>query len=754
MASQGSQKPNIADFFKPRNNLPQKRSSPTYDAKAEESSKRAKSPTPSTPKTPLHLRNGDTRGYGPLSVPRSGSAISIPIRSPRVSTPQAHSIYGSGRLLQPKKHILSSSPIASPYAPSPSPITPDVQRTERSVVQDGEVVEVLGSDEESDTDSLPSISELLDFGKSKTSKKPPDLKNKEEEQEDERVELLRMFSQSPPARNVRPKRPLIKPYERLKQEHTMSKLLDDFLNDEETDDLFAKAKSGLKDPEGELEAAGLEEPSRAALASLIRNDSDEEGQTNKLVNAVSRTEAFASDEKYNFFGAATGGKDTGVTRIELPEDGSTEKLWYNKASRTRMILSGHAASLAGSKELPETVLHWMLSNVAIEDDEEICTAYIETIRQASPHWTLTNVSAYDIRMLFEALGARSDVLESGTTIQKRPSAGSTRPISATKKVVSVLALIRAIFRNLDFAAMYKALSLVIRLALDTDAMKDGLLAKAVEQTLSNLISHPQSEARSYVCGKLLTDLPRQIHDNTLRAQLFDHLDPDTALSARFRLCLAHRFLFGEKSTLFLDDQNTSVKLPGLTTHVQSTPIFQQVSQGNWRNVDWSELKALTRILDVALADGGRPSAFASRKEETAFNREVDALADAVNDVFASITDTGVSHMRRSEAKDTLRALHYRLLYAVRTEPRPKKSIFGIDGDKYREVERKKSFMSGYFQKGQGGGADSSKTEKVSTGHATPSVTLSTQTTASTDISESEVRIREQLGLTPLPRLIP
>ena len=606
------------------------------------------------------------------------------------------------------------------------------------------MVEVLGSDGESDADSLPSITELLEWGKPKASENPPVVDEVDEEQEEDRVRLLEKFTQSPPIRNVRAKRPLVKPYERLKQEHTMTKLLDDFLNDEETDTLFAKARDGLKDPLSALQSPGHEEPSRAALASLIRNDSDEEGQTNKLVNAVSRTEAFASDEKYSFFETTTGGIVTGVTRTELPMDGNLDRLWYSNVSRTRMVLSGHAANLAGSKELPESILYWMFSNIASEDNEELRAAYIETIRQASPYWTLTNVSAHDIRMLFDALGARSDVLESGTIIRKGPSAESSRTISMTKKTLSVLALIRAAFLNMDFAATYKAISLVVRLALDTDVMKDGLSAKDVEKTLSNLISHSQSEARSYVCGKLLTDLPRQLHDNTLRAQLFDHLDPDTALSARFRLCLAHRFLFGEKSSLSLDDQKTSVTRAGLTSYVQSTPIFQQVSQGNWRNVDWSELKAMTRILDVALADGGRPSTFASRKEETLFNREIDALADAVNDVFASITDTGVSHMRRSEAKDTLRALHYRLLYAVRTEPRPKKSIFGIDGDKYREVERKKSFMSGYFMKHPGAGGDSLTTEKVCTGHAL----LSTETTTSTDASESETRIREQLGLTP------
>ena len=56
-------------------------------------------------------------------------------------------------------------------------------------------------------------------------------------------------------------------------------------------------------------------------------------------------------------------------------------------------------------------------------------------------------------------------------------------------------------------------------------------------------------------------------------------------------------------------------------------------------------------------------------------------------------------MRRTEAKEALQALHYRLLYAVRTEPRPKKNVFGgRDGDEWRIEEKQKDFMQSYLAK--------------------------------------------------------
>jgi hypothetical protein len=105
------------------------------------------------------------------------------------------------------------------------------------------------------------------------------------------------------------------------------------------------------------------------------------------------------------------------------------------------------------------------------------------------------------------------------------------------------------------------------------------------------------------------------------------------------------------------------------------------------------MAALTYILDVAIADGGPPLSPSLRTEEIAFNRKIDKLADRIQAIFASIADTGASHLRRTEAKEALQALRYKLLYAVRTEPRPKKSVFGgRDGEEYRAELRSKGFM--------------------------------------------------------------
>ena len=92
--------------------------------------------------------------------------------------------------------------------------------------------------------------------------------------------------------------------------------------------------------------------------------------------------------------------------------------------------------------------------------------------------------------------------------------------------------------------------------------------------------------------------------------------------------------------------------------------------------DFWALIALTSVLDTAIDSVTGRDGFPDRKAEAQFNQDVDVLADRIKAIFTSIQDSGASHLKRTEAKEGLQALHYRLIYGVRTKPRPKKSWFG------------------------------------------------------------------------------
>lgn len=99
------------------------------------------------------------------------------------------------------------------------------------------------------------------------------------------------------------------------------------------------------------------------------------------------------------------------------------------------------------------------------------------------------------------------------------------------------------------------------------------------------------------------------------------------------------------------------------------------ARNSTQDFDFANLSALTFLLDVAIDDGHPPNP-CTKDAEKAFNASVDALADRIKSIFSAIEDSGASHMKRTEAKESLEALHYRLIYGVRTKPRPKKPLFG------------------------------------------------------------------------------
>ena len=66
---------------------------------------------------------------------------------------------------------------------------------------------------------------------------------------------------------------------------------------------------------------------------------------------------------------------------------------------------------------------------------------------------------------------------------------------------------------------------------------------------------------------------------------------------------------------------------------------------------------------------------AATEKEQKYNQKIDKLSETIKRIFTSIEDSGASHLRRTQAKEELEALHYRIVYSIRTKPPPKKNLF-------------------------------------------------------------------------------
>ncbi|KAI7968667.1 hypothetical protein EIK77_005683 [Talaromyces pinophilus] len=91
--------------------------------------------------------------------------------------------------------------------------------------------------------------------------------------------------------------------------------------------------------------------------------------------------------------------------------------------------------------------------------------------------------------------------------------------------------------------------------------------------------------------------------------------------------------------------------------------------------DYTEIKAVTSLLNIVIDTGRTTLVFPDKEAEREFNADVDSIAEHVKRIFNAMEDSGASHLKRTEAKQGLEALQYRILYSIRTKRRVK-SMFG------------------------------------------------------------------------------
>lgn len=120
-----------------------------------------------------------------------------------------------------------------------------------------------------------------------------------------------------------------------------------------------------------------------------------------------------------------------------------------------------------------------------------------------------------------------------------------------------------------------------------------------------------------------------------------------------------------------------------------------------RNTDYLELAALMCTFDIAV-DNGHSDAVNLVKPgcDHEFNRDVDVLGARIKAIWSSINDTGASFVSRIEAKEVMEGVRHRLVYAVRTRPKPKQGVFDDwkESEDQKEAQRQSKFMEGRFKR--------------------------------------------------------
>jgi hypothetical protein len=595
------------------------------------------------------------------------------------------------------------------------------------------VIAVRDSDED-DSESLESLEDLL--GRSKggntSSSSPPEDDVKKE---NKRPSVLGVFSNR--------ERQAIVGKDRLREilskdrqhKFDISKLIGDHLDDAE---VAAKLSTANVYYEASVKQAELDskrsQDDQQLLADIIDGKGGDHDEVARVLGAMERTGALTSEQSFSFFDrrGMTDWEDESPPKRKLPSRDVPRALWAHDDTETleRAYREGAVRDSVNHGELPDSLLRWTFESIALERNDHLREAYVQCLVEASSRWTRTNLTAQDIQDVFETLGADAHAIRNGTDIVTKRRQISSQRRRDPKYLLSVLEVFEEIANDLDFTALSKLSSILARLCLDSEAMNDGDISKAVDSLLSKLLELPNLSSRLHVAERILADMGENLKDSSLQARLLQRIQATSPTATRLRILLAATFLLQTK--IQPDDLSSppSVSLPALLQYLRS-PTFDLAHRSNDNPVDYNEVSALAQLLDIAVSGGGNSSSFTSRTDEIAFNRQVDDLADRVNAIFSSIADTGASHMRRTEAKEALGILHKRLLYEVRTKPRLKKSVFGgRDEREYGSEERSRGVMQNFLKK------------KPVSQEREPNTTKSSQQ------SETDKMIRRQLELSP------
>ncbi|MCJ1397508.1 hypothetical protein MMC11_000701 [Xylographa trunciseda] len=451
--------------------------------------------------------------------------------------------------------------------------------------------------------------------------------------------------------------------------------------DDATDEGTAKARQlieSLEDRRAALEAKvdegrGIKDLDIGLLASVVRKEGDD-GTIDKLMQAIERTEALSMQKCWSFFEHTPSEKVE--EKVSSPEDfpPNDSSLLPGSLSNIHIAcVNGYLGEVAARGKLPDELFHWILDTSSTEPTEDLRRAYVSTLSQAEEQ-AKSNISPSLINMLFRKIGAKKDALNLESPIEptwRTPIQDDELRAKGhcTSGLRNVLKLLSGVAALISPESRVHSLCVLCRILVDTCFARDRTNLEAAEDAFECLVSSiPESrfEADSLV---ILNTTFSKLKDAQLRLQMLRCIPATTLRLSLLRRRLSIAFFFDNPSYL-------AKQSPDFFSIRKTIAQLRKPEYLIGTNTDYPQLAAAIAILDIGLDDGDPPDFALDLDLEEKFNEKIDRLAEVLKAIVSKIADAGASFMSRTEAKDGLEAFHNRLVYAVRTKPRPKNLHFG------------------------------------------------------------------------------
>ncbi|KAI9711505.1 MAG: hypothetical protein M1820_002068 [Bogoriella megaspora] len=551
----------------------------------------------------------------------------------------------------------------------------------RKVKSSGEVVVPNSDSEEGDSDS--SLEDLDDIIFRKKAATMLDSFQKPKAPESSKPK-------SPPpmprTRGTTSKQNFRKPAPTKSYKFDLKKLVSQVDKDAAASERIEKARGDLehsKEEAKQQEAARKAEEDNGAsvvdeayLASMI-DGSDAEDNQQRVMQAMRRTDAFHREPTWSFFKQ----EPVSETRRKpfptksLPQSGWMTTL-EDPQARRQACVSGFALDMIRMQALPEELLLWMLDEAIVEPRDDLAHAYSHILKQ-SPMTLRNSLTPSRLEDIFLNIGASEDAVASEKNVTVVYGTSKERSDNPLLRLRKVLQLLLCLTSNdcLSDETCGSAIKLLLRLGIDDIIRADGQCQCLIEDVLANLLRPSKTSILADPSLDAACSIWDTVQNPQFRLRVLQCIPSTDSQLETYKRRVALAFFFDNKEYLQSDPRDPL--LPTWTIrHLQKSPNFD-INPGT----SYPTLHALTSILDIAISGGFTHLPIKAPPIQADFNQGIDEIANEVTRVHNRIVDTGASHMKRTEAKNALERLKYRLEFAVRTKRRPKKNVFGdVVGD--------------------------------------------------------------------------
>ncbi|KAK4868836.1 hypothetical protein LT330_006445 [Penicillium expansum] len=467
-----------------------------------------------------------------------------------------------------------------------------------------------------------------------------------------------------------------------KYRNNIDSLVHDAVDDNEVEASVARARANFvqKQPNGkELgnDTSGTALNESMLISALGQNEDGAGGQ--RLIGAIRRTDALDHGRAWPFFDCT----QTLAPAPQFPQDlfapGTSMDILRESDTRERQFMSGEFIQMALSKGLlPDEFVLWMFHSIPYERREELSNAYYRFIKNLDVERLKLLIRPADINELFSRLGARSQALDPSKKIIPVLSQYIT-PDSALKDHVTFVSVLRLLRETAGLFAedtQEQVVLLLLRLTLDVLLTADAMVSSELQWTINavldpeNFHENSAKDSLQRVCATFYAT----IDDVCIQSQIVHHILPTSPWFALIRCRLAVAFLLQSPSPL-VEAPEKLLDIKRITMLLLRDKRFQVKRFKGTADYDWRELTSLTALLNVVIDSSALELNFSSTRTEKDYDAAIDRLAAQIKMIFCSIQDSGAAHVTRTVAKSELEALHYRIVYSVRSKPPPKTTIF-------------------------------------------------------------------------------